>query len=179
MDFSAHVTLKFDGWPQKRIGHPFFTTSSFVHHYKSISELKPELQQTPQKLLGFYRTEEEFWPDFTDIKHDYTQEFNWSYSFFISKCPRTGKFRDVCYSPETLNWGQNWRFFCPVWPWNLMDDLKNNRAPVLYYVEFVHNFKAIGEFKFASQSVDAQVESKLVIFCPMWPWNLMDDLEKQ
>ena len=29
------------------------------------------------------------------------------------------------YSPETLNLGQNWRcFFCPVWPWNLTDDLE-------------------------------------------------------
>ena len=54
------------------------------------------LCQTPQKLLGFYRTEEGFWPDFTDFKHDYTQEFYRSYSFFISKCRRTGKFRSVC-----------------------------------------------------------------------------------
>ena len=34
-------------------------------------------------------------------------------------------------SPETLNSGQNQRFFCPVWPWNLTDDLENNWAPVL------------------------------------------------
>ena len=36
------------------------------------------------------------------------------------------------YSPETLNSGQNRRFFCPVWPWNLTDDLENNRAHLLY-----------------------------------------------
>ena len=52
--------------------------------------------QTLRKLFGFYQTEEGFWPDFADIKHDYTQEFYRSYSFFISKCPRTGKFRSVC-----------------------------------------------------------------------------------
>ena len=28
---SAHVTVKFDGWPRKTIGHFFYTTSSFVH----------------------------------------------------------------------------------------------------------------------------------------------------
>ena len=28
------------------------------------------------------------------------------------------------YSPETLNSGQNQRFFCTVWPWNLTDDLE-------------------------------------------------------
>ena len=27
---------------------------------------------SPPKLLGFYRTEDGFWPDFADIKHDYT-----------------------------------------------------------------------------------------------------------
>ena len=52
--------------------------------------------QTPRKLFGFYRTEDKFWPDFADIKHDYTQEFYRSYSSFISQCPRTGKFRVVC-----------------------------------------------------------------------------------
>ena len=27
------------------------------------------------------------------------------------------------YSPETLNSGQKSEIFCPVWPWNFMDDL--------------------------------------------------------
>ena len=39
VDFSARVTSKFDGWPKKIIGHLFYTTSSFVHHFKAISEL--------------------------------------------------------------------------------------------------------------------------------------------
>ena len=43
-DFLSLVTLKFDGWPWKTIGHLFYTTSSFVHHFKSIGELKLELQ---------------------------------------------------------------------------------------------------------------------------------------
>ena len=37
---SACGTLKFNGWPRKMIGHLFKTTSSFVHHSKSISEFK-------------------------------------------------------------------------------------------------------------------------------------------
>ena len=44
VDFSAGVTLKFDRWPPKTIGHFFYTTSSFVHHFKFIGELKPEFQ---------------------------------------------------------------------------------------------------------------------------------------
>ena len=35
-DFLSCVTLKFDGWPSKTIGHLFYTTPSFVHHFKSI-----------------------------------------------------------------------------------------------------------------------------------------------
>ena len=42
--FSAGVTLTSDGWPWKTIGHFFYTTSSFVHHFKSISDFELELQ---------------------------------------------------------------------------------------------------------------------------------------
>ena len=42
--FLYPVTLKFDGWPWKTIGHLFYTTLSFVHHFKVISEFKLELQ---------------------------------------------------------------------------------------------------------------------------------------
>ena len=42
--FLSHVTLKFDGWPSKTIGHLFYATSSFMHHFVAISEFKLELQ---------------------------------------------------------------------------------------------------------------------------------------
>ena len=31
-----HVTLKFEGWPWKTIGHLFYATSSFVQHFVGI-----------------------------------------------------------------------------------------------------------------------------------------------
>ena len=34
-----------------------------------------EPTQTLPKLMGFHRNEHIFWPDFADVKHDYTQEF--------------------------------------------------------------------------------------------------------
>ena len=40
----SRVTLKFDGWPSKTIGHLFFTTSSFVQHFIAIGEFKLKLQ---------------------------------------------------------------------------------------------------------------------------------------
>ena len=38
--FSACVTLKFYGWPKNIIVQLFYTTPSFVHHFKSICEFK-------------------------------------------------------------------------------------------------------------------------------------------
>ena len=43
-NFFSHVTLKFDGWPSKTIGHLFYATSSFVQHFVAIGEFKLELQ---------------------------------------------------------------------------------------------------------------------------------------
>ena len=43
-DFFSRVTLKFDGWPWKTIGHLFYATSSFVQHFVPIGEFKLELQ---------------------------------------------------------------------------------------------------------------------------------------
>ena len=59
-----------------------------------------------------------------------------------------------------------------------MEDLKTIWH--LFYTtwSFVHHSKAIGEFKLEWQSGNAQLGSKSAMFCPMWPWNLMDDLKK-
>ena len=43
-DFLSHVTLKFDRWPWKTIGHLFYVVSSFVQHFIAIAEFKLELQ---------------------------------------------------------------------------------------------------------------------------------------
>ena len=43
-DFYVPVTLKFNGWPWKTIGHLFYAASSFVHHFIAIIEFQLELQ---------------------------------------------------------------------------------------------------------------------------------------
>ena len=125
-NFLSCVTLKFDGWPWKSIGHLFYATLSYVHHFS-----KPLVNS------------------------------NWS------------------YSPETLNSGKNRPFFSRVtlkfdwWPYKTIGHLFYVASSVL------RHFIAIGEFDLELQSGNAQFESKSAIFCPVWPWNLMDDLEKQ
>ena len=58
VNFFACVTVKFYGWPRKTIGHFFYTTSSFVHDFKSIGEFKLDLQsrnaQFGSKLVTCY-----------------------------------------------------------------------------------------------------------------------------
>ena len=58
VNFSTRVTVKFDGWPRKTIGHFVYTTSSFVHHFKSIGDFKLDLQsrnaQSGSELVIFY-----------------------------------------------------------------------------------------------------------------------------
>ena len=44
VDFFSRMTLKFDGWPSKTIGHLFYATSRFVQHFVPIGEFKLELQ---------------------------------------------------------------------------------------------------------------------------------------
>ena len=43
-NFLSRVILKFDVWPWKTIGHLFYATSSFVHHFVAIDVFKLELQ---------------------------------------------------------------------------------------------------------------------------------------
>ena len=43
-DCLSRVTLKFDKWPSKTIGHLFCAISSLVHHLIDICEFKMELQ---------------------------------------------------------------------------------------------------------------------------------------
>ena len=43
-DFLFCVTLKFDGWSWKTIGHLYCIASSLVHHFIAISEFNLELQ---------------------------------------------------------------------------------------------------------------------------------------
>ena len=43
-DVLYRVTLKFDGWPWKTIGHLSFAVSGFVQHFIAIGEFKLELQ---------------------------------------------------------------------------------------------------------------------------------------
>ena len=60
------MTLKFDEWPWKTIGHLFYATSSFRHHFVAIGEFKLELQtgnaQFGSKSRILEQCDLEIWP---------------------------------------------------------------------------------------------------------------------
>ena len=48
------------------------------------------------------------------------------------------------YRPETSSSGHNWRFFLPMWPWNFMDDIENNRtSPMLLQVLCITSYPLV------------------------------------
>ena len=176
---STRATLKFNGWPGKIIWHLFYTASSFVHHFKSINEFKLELQsrnaQFGSKLTIFFsRVTLQFdvWP-WKTIGH-----FFYATSSFVHHFVAIGEFKLELQSGNAQFWS-NWTIFRAVWPWNLMYDLQNNKAPLLCYFKLCAAFCGQGEFKLEFQSGNAQSGSNLMIFLAVWPWNLTDDLEKQ
>ena len=62
------VSLKFDGWPWKTIGHLFYVASSSVHHLTANSEFKLELlarntQFGSKSMFFFVPCDLEIWHD--------------------------------------------------------------------------------------------------------------------
>ena len=63
--FWSRVTLQFDVWPWKTIGHLFYVASNFVHHFIAISEFWLELQsgnaQFGSKSMFFVSCDLKIW----------------------------------------------------------------------------------------------------------------------
>ena len=79
------------------------------------------------------------------------------------------------YSPETPNLGQNRRFFCPMWPWNLKDDLAKTIEHLLHATSSsVHHFLAICEYKLELQSGNGLIVffTFVTLTFDLGPWPL-------
>ena len=114
--FFSPVTSKFNGWPQKIIGHLFYTTSSFVHHFKSIGEFKLELQSGnapfgSKSTIFLNRVILQFdgWP-WKTIGHLF-----YATSSFVHHFVAIGEFKVELQSGNT-QFGSNWTIFWAVWP---------------------------------------------------------------
>ena len=122
VNFSARVTVKFDGWPWKTIGHFFYITSSFVHHFKSIVEFKLYLQSRNARNSGRnwwniipVTMKFDGWPCKT-IGHLF-----YATSSFVHHFVPIGEFKLKLQS-RNAQFGSKSTIFLAVWPRNFMDD---------------------------------------------------------
>ena len=179
IDFSAYVTLKFDGWPWKTIVHFFYTTSSFGHHLESIGEVNLQIVRKHSiwvKIGDFFVPcdLEIWWMTLKNNRATLLYNIKLCASLQSHGWIQTGvtvRQRSIrvkignCLSCVTLKFDK--------WPWKTIGHLSYAAS------SFVHHFIAMGEFKLELKSGKAQFGSKWAIFCPVWPWNLTDDLENQ
>ena len=136
------MTLKFDVWPRKILGHLFYTTSSFVHHFKSIGELKLKLQSRNAQFGSKSAIFCPVWPwNLTDAieKQKGTSSMLLQALCIISQ-PSVNS--NWSYSPETPNLGQIRQFLkpCDLEIWRMT--LKNDRTPLLCYFKLCAAFRS-------------------------------------
>ena len=164
-DFFSRVTVKFDGWPSKTIGHLFYATSSFVQHFVAIDEFKPELQSgNPQfgsKSMSFFShvtSQFDVWP-WKTIGHLF-----YATSSFVQHIIIIGEFKPELQSGNPQIGSKSMSFFShvtsqfDVWPWKTIGHL--------FYAtsSFVQHIIIIGEFKPELQSGNPQFGSKSMSF---------------
>ena len=178
-DMLSRVTLKFDGWPWKTIGHLFYATSSFVQHFVPISEFKLELQsgnaQFGSKSMIFWAV----WPS------NLTDDLENNRAPLLCYFKLCGSFRTHWWIQTGVTvrkhpiWVKINDFLSRVtfkldgWPWKTIGHLFYDT------LTFVHHFNAIGKFKLKLKSGNAQLGSKSTIFLSVWPRNFTDNPEKQ
>ena len=140
-DMLSRVTLKFDGWPWKKIEHIFYATSSFVQHFVAIGEFKLELQsgnaQSGSNSTIFRAVRP--W----NLTNDLAKQQGTSSMLLQALCiifyPLVNS--NLSYSPETLNSGPNRRFLEPCDLEILRMTLKNNMASLSCYFKLCASFR--------------------------------------
>ena len=134
-DWTSHIAA----WSQlKTIGHLFYATSSFVHHFVAIGEFKLQLQSGNTRFgsnstIFIEPCDLEIWG--MTLKNNTPPllcYFKLCASFLshwwnLTDDLKQGKSEgfDSCDRPSNLTQiGFKSSIFQPVWPWNLMDDPK-------------------------------------------------------
>ena len=123
-DFLSCVTLQFDVWPWKTIGHLFYATSSFVHHFVAIGDFKLELQSRNAQFGSNSTIFRAVWP--WHLTDDLEKQYGTSSMLlpsFVRHFVAIGEFKLELQSGNAQS-GSNSAIFRAVWPWNLTDDLE-------------------------------------------------------
>ena len=127
-DVLSRVTMKFDGWPWKTIGHLPFAVSSFVQHSIAIGEFKLELE-SGNAQFGSNST---IFFSCVTLKFD---RWHWETigHLFYATSSFVHHFVGICEWKLELQsgkaqFGSNSTIFIAVWPWNLTDGLEKQEG---------------------------------------------------
>ena len=174
-DFLFCVTLKFDGWPRKIIGHLFYATSSFRHHFIAIGQFKLELQsgnaKFGSKLAFFVPCDLDIWP--MTLKNNRAPllcYFKLCASFHSYRSIKTGATVRKCQIRVKIGHF----LFCVTLKfdrWSLKTIGHLSYATSIFW----HHFIAMGYFKLELQSGNTKFGSKSAIFlaqCDLEIWQL-------
>ena len=155
------MTLKFDVWPWKTIGHLFNAASSFVQHFVAIGEFKLELQSGNAQSGSNSTIFRAVWP--------------WNLTDDLEQGKSEGF--DSCNRPSNLKLDSYRQLFRPcdheIW-WMTS---KNNRALLLYNVKLCASFQT----GFTVQKHSLRVEigdmlSSVILKFDGWPWQTIGHL---
>ena len=117
-DIFSRVTLQFDVWPWKTIGHLFYTTSSFVHHFVAIGDFKLELQSGNAQFGSNSTIFRAVWP--WNLTDDLEKQKGTSPKHHQAICIISSSYvnSNWSYSPETVKLGRD---LCDLdlWPLTL------------------------------------------------------------
>ena len=139
-NFLSHVTIKFNGWPWKTIGHLFFTTSSFVHHLKPLSELKLKLQSGNAQFWSKSAILSHMTLKFDGRPWKTKQYIFYATSSFVHHFKAIGEFKLELQSGNTQNSSENSQFFVPCDLEIKRMTLKNKRLPLICYFKLCASF---------------------------------------
>ena len=116
--FLSRVTLKFDRWPWKTIGHLFYATSSFVHHFVPIGEFKLELQSGNAQFRSNLTIFRAMWP--WNLTDHLEKQYGTSPKQHQAVCIISSQYvnSNWSYGQEKAKWGHD---LCDldVWPLTL------------------------------------------------------------
>ena len=103
--FFSHVTLQFDVWPWKTIGHLLYATSSVVHHFIAIGGFKLELQSGNAKFGSNSTIFRAVWP--WNLTDDLEKQYGTSPKQHQAICIISSSYVNLnwSYSPETVKSG--------------------------------------------------------------------------
>ena len=130
----SRVNLQFDVWTWKTIGHLFYGTWSFVHHFVAIGDFKLEIQSGNAQFGSKSTIYIAVWPCNWRMTLKTIGHLFYATSSLVHHFVAIGEFKLESQSGNA-QFGSKSTILLALWPCNLTYDLKNNRAIFLFYFQ--------------------------------------------